>query len=275
MLSSQRNLIHHSLATFPTALKPKKSLGQHFLINEAVARRIVRQALDEDTTGNILEVGPGKGALTKHLLAQTDKRIKAIETDDLLAGELRETYPEYAQNIIKSDFLHADLDNLFPGECYSLLGNFPYNISSQILFKVEANVDRIPLVVGMFQKEVAERVVAGPGSKTYGILSVLLGAYYHTRLLFKVSPGSFYPIPKVNSAVIMLKRKDDYNLPCHPQTFRTLVKASFGQRRKMLRNSIKAFIRQENVASHPLMTRRPEQMSIDDYFELTDIISNQ
>lgn len=231
--------------------------------------------MEENNGKNILEIGPGKGALTKYLLKEKELNFKAVEADRDMVQYLSENYGVTEDQLIQEDFLKLPLDKVFEKEQFSIVGNFPYNISSQILFRIDKYKDLVPMMIGMFQKEVAERVVSKEGSKVYGVTSVLLQASYDATMLFHVSPGSFFPVPKVTSSVIMLKRKENYVLPCNEKLFKAVVKASFNQRRKMLRNSVKPFVKTEEVLSHEYMKRRPEQMSLEDYFELTNIIENQ
>lgn len=256
-------------------MRPKKSYGQNFLINEAICEKIAESFFKENTEKNVLEVGPGKGALTKYLYGRENINFKAVEADWDMVQYLLHNFDINGDQIIREDFLKLPLDKLFEKESFSIIGNFPYNISSQILFRIDKYKDIVPFMVGMFQKEVAERIVSKEGSKVYGVTSVLLQASFETKLLFHVSPGSFFPAPKVTSSVIMLKRKENYVLPCNEKLFKAIVKASFNQRRKMLRNSIKTFISDDSLLNHKYMSLRPEQMSLNDYFELTTIIENQ
>lgn len=251
-------------------VRAKKHLGQHFLKDEEAAKRIV-DALPADSK-NILEVGPGTGVLTKHLIDRV--HFLAFDVDTESIEYLKKNYPQYASKIVEGDFLQQDLSKLFPGK-FSVIGNFPYNISSQIMFKVLDYKDQIDVVVGMFQKEVADRLAEGPGSKTYGILSVLLQAYYDIEYLFTVEPGSFIPPPKVRSGVIRLKRNNVTELGCDEKLFKSIVKMSFNQRRKMLRNSLKSFVKDESLFSHKFFTSRPEQLSVAEFVELTKMIEGQ
>jgi 16S rRNA (adenine1518-N6/adenine1519-N6)-dimethyltransferase len=245
------------------------------LINEAICEKIADAFFKENTEKNVLEIGPGKGALTKYLYDNKNINFKAVEADWDMEQYLLQNFNINGDQIIREDFLKLPLDKLFDKEPFSVIGNFPYNISSQILFRIDKYKDIVPFMVGMFQKEVAERIVSKEGSKVYGVTSVLLQASFEAKLLFHVSPGSFFPVPKVTSSVVMLKRKENYILPCNEKVFKAVVKASFNQRRKMLRNSIKALISDESLLNHRYMTLRPEQMSLNDYFELTTIIENQ
>jgi len=205
-------------------LRPKKSYGQNFLINESISERIVESAVGSMTNNNLLEVGPGKGALTKYLVQKPNINFKAVEADWDMVHHLQQTLGMSEKQLIQEDFLKLPLEKVFDKEQYTIVGNFPYNISSQILFRVEKYKDLVPAVIGMFQKEVAERIAAGPGSKTYGVISVLLQASYDPKIIMKVSPGSFFPAPKVQSAVLYLKRKENYTLPCSRALFKTVVK---------------------------------------------------
>jgi 16S rRNA (adenine1518-N6/adenine1519-N6)-dimethyltransferase len=252
-------------------VKAKKHLGQHFLNDTDIADRIVQTLLHE-TERNIIEVGPGMGVLTDKLIEK--ENFFAVDVDEESALYLRKKYPLHEQKIIQGDFLQMDLDKLFHDK-FSVIGNFPYNISSQIMFKVLDHKDRIDQVVGMFQKEVAERIAVKPGTKTYGILSVLLQAYYDIEYLFTVHENSFNPPPKVKSAVIKAKRNAVKKLDCDERLFKAIVKAAFNQRRKMLRNSVKSFVKDNSIFSHPYFTNRPERLSVHDFVELTKMIEKQ
>ena len=256
-------------------LRPKKSYGQNFLINESISQRIVDEMLARRHGNNMLEVGPGKGALTKYLLKQKDLIFKAVEADWDMVHYLQQEYSLDESQLIQKDFLKFPLEKAFGGEEYNVIGNFPYNISSQILFRIDKYKDCVPLVIGMFQKEVAERIASGPGSKVYGVTSVLLQASYHAKVLFTVSPGSFFPAPKVTSAILLLERKEDYTISCDRSLFKTIVKSSFGKRRKMLRNTLKPLIKDEALFNLDIMTKRPEHLSLEDFIELTNTIDNQ
>lgn len=231
--------------------------------------------MENNTNENVLEIGPGKGALTELLVQENKYNLKAVEADRDMAEYLmrNEILPE--AQIINGDFLKLPLERVFDQQQFSVIGNFPYNISSQILFRIKKYVDIVPFMVGMFQKEVAERIVSKEGSKAYGILSVLIQAQFETKLLFNVSPGSFRPIPKVTSSVLMMRRKEDFTLPCDEKVFTKVVKLSFNQRRKMLRNSLKTIVTDPDIFSHDYMTRRPEQMTLEDYYTLARIIEKQ
>ncbi len=251
-------------------MKAKKSYGQHFLINENLARNIAEAAMELADRYPILEIGPGKGVLTKYLYGKT-LRFKAVEADLDMVEYLYETFPGIDLHIVYDDILKLDLKKIFEEE-YILFGNFPYNISSRILFKMIDNRQKIPVMIGMFQKEVAERIIAVPGNKQYGILSVLVQAYYTGKIIFKVKPGSFSPPPKVDSAVIVLERKDGFVLDCNESLFKTVVKSTFGKRRKMIRNTLKSLVKDSDVLKDDFFTKRPEQLSLENFVELTNKI---
>lgn len=259
------------MATHAYIMKAKKSFGQHFLNSEDIAHRIANSLIRTDATNAVLEVGPGKGVLSKYLL-QKDIEYLAIEADRDMVSYLEHYYEEIRGKVILQDFLKADLSTAFDGKSFSLIGNFPYNISSQILIKLIEYRQYIPELVGMFQKELAERVIAPPGNKTYGVISVLVQAYYDGEYLFSVNPGSFTPPPKVKSGVIRLERKDNGELGCNPDLFRTVVKTSFGKRRKMLRNTIKSLVNDEQDMKDTFFDQRPERLSLDDFIELTNFV---
>ena len=251
-------------------VKPKKSLGQHFLANREIARRISDALLVADgTVMNVLEVGCGTGALTQHLLQRSDILLKGIEIDGESIAYLQENLPAIMPRLYEADFLKSDLRKLFPDGDFCVIGNFPYNISSQIFFKILEYKDDVPQVVGMLQKEVAERLSSGPGNKSYGILSVLLQAWYDIEYLFTVGENEFIPPPKVKSAVIRLRRNGRTELGCDETRFKQIVKAAFNQRRKTLRNSLKA-IGVEVPERYAGL--RPEQMSVEDFIDLTKMI---
>ena len=250
-------------------VKPKKFLGQHFLKDLKVAKDIA-DTVDACPELPILEVGPGMGVLTQFLLPK-ERNVKVVEVDYESVAYLHEAYPQLADNIIEDDFLKMNLQQLFDGHPFVLTGNYPYNISSQIFFKMLDNKDLIPCCTGMIQKEVAERIAAGPGSKIYGILSVLIQAWYHVEYLFTVSEHVFNPPPKVKSAVIRMTRNDTQTLGCDEKLFKQVVKTTFNQRRKTLRNSIKPILGKDcQLTEDPLFNRRPEQLSVQEFIELTN-----
>jgi 16S rRNA (adenine1518-N6/adenine1519-N6)-dimethyltransferase len=252
-------------------IHPKKNLGQHFLRDKSIAAKITN-TLTGTGYNSVLEIGPGTGMLTSFLLERKFNDFRVIEIDNESVHFLRENFPEIKE-IIRGDFLDLDIDRFFPDKM-AVIGNFPYNISSQILFKVLKHKDKIIEVCGMLQKEVAERICASPGSKAYGILSVLLQAFYETEYLFTVPEHVFLPPPKVKSGVIRLKRNKITDLGCNEALFIKTVKAGFSQRRKTLRNSIKsAFsLKREDYKDFKL---RPEQLSVEQFIELTNWIENQ
>ena len=216
----------------------------------------------------VLEIGPGKGILTQFVAAHWPD-FMAIDADQDMVTWLEAHHPEWTKHILLGDFLQMPMDPLFQGKEFGLIGNFPYNISSQILFRMLEHRERIPIMVGMFQREVARRIISGPGSKEYGILSVLTQLWYEGTYLFSVSPGCFDPPPKVQSGVIRLMRKETVQLLCREKDFVSVVKTSFGQRRKMLRNSLKEMVKDPEMLALPIFTMRPEQLGLDDFVELT------
>lgn len=252
-----------------TEVKAKKFLGQHFLTDEGIAKQIV-DSLSE-SSHNVIEIGPGMGVLTKYLITRNNTDFHVVEIDRESVVYLHNHYPSL--HIIEGDFLKIDLSSLFQ-DTYSIIGNFPYNISSQILFKVFDNRNNVTEVVGMFQKEVAERVAAGPGSKTYGILSVLLSAFYNIEYLFTVNENVFNPPPKVKSAVIRLTRNNVIKLDCDENLFVQVVKAGFNQRRKTLRNALRQLgLSLENIPAE-LLAKRAEQLSVSQFIEITKTIQS-
>lgn len=251
-------------------VRAKKHLGQHFLKDENIARRIA-----DSLTGDVkqvLEIGPGMGVLTKYLVDKLELNFCAIEIDTESVAYLNQHYPHL--KVIEGDFLRLDASTLFQ-DSFAIIGNFPYNISSQILFKVYESRNMVPEVVGMFQKEVAERVAAKPGSKTYGILSVLLSAFYDIEYLFTVDEHVFNPPPKVKSAVIRLRRNQVSALECDEKLFTTIVKTGFNQRRKTMRNALKPLGRSLEAIPEELLSKRAEQLSVEDYIIITTQLSNQ
>ncbi len=242
----------------------KKSLGQHFLIDESICKKIVK-SLQENPFEQLLEVGPGGGALTKYLIGLRGIQFKAVELDNEKIRYLLHIYPTMANQLVEGDILSipAPFDNQF-----TLVGNFPYNISTQIVFKVLEWKQQIPVMIGMFQKEVAERIVSKPHTKVYGILSVLVQAFYDVDYLYDVPPESFNPPPKVTSGIIRLLRKKQFVPMKSEKAFFTLVKAAFNQRRKMLRNPLKPFFN-TTVLQEPIFTKRAEQLTVEDFAALT------
>lgn len=255
-----------------TGVRAKKNLGQHFLKDEGIARRIA-DTIDGFADLPVIEVGPGTGVLTKFLL-EKERDLKVVEIDLESIDYLNQHYPELEGRIIQQNFLTLDFAQHFDGPL-CVIGNYPYNISSQIFFKVVDNKELVPCCTGMIQKEVAERMAASPGSKAYGILSVLLQAWYDIEYLFTVNEGAFIPPPKVKSAVVRLTRNERTKLDCNESLFKSVVKSCFNQRRKMIRNSIRAVLPEGAVLpDHPLLTKRPEQLSISQFEELTNFVEN-
>ncbi|WP_412986556.1 16S rRNA (adenine(1518)-N(6)/adenine(1519)-N(6))-dimethyltransferase RsmA [Pontimicrobium sp. IMCC45349] len=253
-------------------VKAKKHLGQHFLRDENIAKKIA-DTLTLNGYKNVLEIGPGMGVLTKYLL-EKDIATYVIEIDSESVEYLQANYLNLAPRIIEKDFLKYDLNEVFKEEPLAVIGNFPYNISSQIVFKTIKMRHQIPEFSGMFQKEVAQRICEKEGSKTYGILSVLTQAFYDAEYLFTVPPGVFNPPPKVDSGVLRLIRKENFDLPCDEKLFFKVVKQAFQQRRKTLRNSLKTFNLSDNLKANVIFGKRPEQLSVEAFIELTKLIQD-
>lgn len=252
-----------------TEVKAKKFLGQHFLTDETIARRIVDSL--SGLTSNVIEIGPGMGVLTKYLIDKPELNFHVVEIDRESVAYLHDHYPTL--DVIEGDFLKLDLTTLFH-DTFAVIGNFPYNISSQILFRVFECRNEAVEVVGMFQKEVAERVAAGPGSKVYGILSVLLSAFYDIEYLFTVHEHVFNPPPKVKSAVIRLKRNRVTSLECDEKLFVRVVKAGFNQRRKTLRNALRSADLPIEAVDDQVLGKRAEQLSVAEFIALTKTIQS-
>lgn len=257
-------------------VRAKKRLGQHFLNDEGIARRIVDALLDmhpQQAGCSVLEVGPGMGVLTKYLLQEKDLDFRAVEIDTESVEYLVRNYPEIRPRLYEEDFLRMELGKIFPGRL-AIIGNFPYNISSQIFFRILEYKERIPLTVGMVQKEVADRLASPPGNKAYGILSVLLQAWYDISYLFTVEPGSFSPPPKVRSAVIRLERNGRQTLGCDETLFKRVVKTCFNMRRKTIRNSIRPLLGDYTLTdpASAFLDMRPEQLSVEMFVELTSLL---
>lgn len=247
-------------------MRPKKSFGQHFLHREDIAERIADALVHTDKYNLIVEVGPGKGFLTKYLIDKP-KNLIAVEADNDLIMHLAMEFPTL--HVINRNFLKVKLEEISSNRQFALIGNYPYNISSQILFKMLENRQLIPEMVGMFQKEVAQRVIAEPNSKVYGVISVLVQAYYEGKYLFTVDKGAFNPPPKVQSGVIRLVRKNIEEIGCDYSLFKSIVKGTFGQRRKMLRNTMKQFIKDKEILKEEFFQKRPENLSVQDFIALT------
>lgn len=253
-------------------VKAKKHLGQHFLTDESIAEKIAN-TLSLKGYKHVLEIGPGMGVLTKYLLKKNIK-THVIEIDTESVEYLKANYLNLADRVYEHDFLRYDLTQVFNDEPFAVIGNFPYNISTQIVFKTLEMREQIPEFSGMFQKEVAQRICSKEGSKVYGILSVLTQAFYDADYLFTVPPTVFNPPPKVDSGVLLLKRKENYTLNCDERLFFKVVKIAFQQRRKTLRNSLKTFNLSDNLKANVIFGKRPEQLSVDSFIELTLLIQN-
>ncbi len=253
-------------------VRAKKHLGQHFLKDEGIALEIVKSLKHTHLYNKILEVGPGMGVLTKYLITETAFETHIIDIDWDSIAYLKKNFPILENRIIEGDFLKLDFENLFNNEPFAVIGNFPYNISTEILFKVLDHKNQVPEVVGMFQKEVAERIASKPRNKTYGITSVLLQAFYNIEYLFTVNENVFNPPPRVKSAVIRLTRNKVQQLDCNEKLFKQVVKAGFNQRRKTLRNSIRAFKLKPEFLAHHYLNQRAEELSVADFVALTNMV---
>ena len=258
-------------------VKPKKNLGQHFLTDLSIAKRIA-DTVDACPEIPVLEIGPGMGVLTQYLV-EKPRVVKAVEIDAESVAYLYERFPKLHENILGEDFLQMDLTQIFDGKQFVLTGNYPYDISSQIFFKMLVYKDLIPCCTGMIQREVALRMAAAPGSKAYGILSVLIQAWYDVEYLFTVDENVFNPPPKVKSAVIRMTRNDVTDIGCDEQLFKRVVKTVFNQRRKMLRVSLRQIFNNgkptDGFYEQDIMTKRPEQLSIPQFVELTNMVEEQ
>jgi 16S rRNA (adenine1518-N6/adenine1519-N6)-dimethyltransferase len=252
-------------------LKPKRKFGQNFLTDDNIAKDIV-SFLSDSKTKTIIEIGPGKGILTKYLLKISHKEIKFVEIDEECVSYLKNKYPNIEKHLINGDFLNINLNSF--KHPISIIGNFPYNISSQILFKIYENKNIVNEMIGMFQLEVAERICSNYGTKKYGILSVLIQAFFEVKMMKKIKPQSFLPIPKVDSAVIKISKKTDA-INCDEILFKKIVKQSFGQRRKTLRNSLKIFNITDIKKEDTIFAKRPEQLSVSDFIYLTNLVGNE
>lgn len=252
-------------------VRAKKSLGQHFLKDEKIAKRIV-ESLSHEGFRNVLEIGPGMGVLTEFLFQHREYKTKLIEIDRESVGYLEKKYPLHVDQIIEGDFLQCQPERLFDGP-FAIIGNFPYNISSQILFKVLEIRALVPEVIGMFQREVGVRIASGPGNKEYGILSVLMQAFYDVELLFLLDETDFTPPPKVKSAVLRFKRKPEQELGCEEKLFFKVVKAAFNQRRKILSNALSHFINPKIRDHVPFLDKRAEALSWGQFVELTNSLN--
>ena len=253
------------------SVRAKKRLGQHFLNSEEIALKIADSVTSKE--GYLLEIGPGMGALTKHLLNKWKENLYLVEIDNESIPYLNSHFPELKERIIHADFLTLDTETLFSGEKFSIIGNFPYNISTQILFKAIEYRTHVVQVVGMFQKEVAKRICSPEGNRDYGILSVLVQAYFHTTYLFDVPPSVFIPPPAVNSGVIKLVRKENFVLGCNDDLFKRVIKMAFNQRRKKLSNALSAMLTDKPIETD-LLGKRAEQLSWKDFVQLTLLFEN-
>ena len=256
---------------FSHGVRAKKALGQHFLTDQSVSRSIA-EALTKDGPRDVLEIGPGTGVLTQYLLEREDIDLKMVELDGESVEYLLTHFADLQGRLIQADYLKLDIHRFFKGP-YRVIGNFPYNISSQIFFKILEDKDLVPEVVCMIQKEVAERIAEQPGSKTYGILSVLLQAWYDIEYLFTVGSGAFNPPPKVQSAVIRLRRNSRTELGCDEKLFKIVVKTAFNQRRKTLRNALKPLIPEGADTSDPVWDLRAEKLGVGEFVDLTGKVS--
>ena len=258
-------------------VRPKKNLGQHFLIDLSIAKRIA-DTVDACPELPVLEVGPGMGVLTQYLM-EKPRPVKVVEIDTESVEYLNEHFPRLRENILGEDFLRMNLNKVFDGKQFVLTGNYPYDISSQIFFKMLDNKDLIPCCTGMIQREVAQRMASAPGNKAYGILSVLIQAWYDVEYLFTVDENVFNPPPKVKSAVIRMTRNEVTDLGCDEQLFKRVVKTVFNQRRKMLRVSLRQIFSGREVSpdfyQHDVMTRCPEQLSVAEFVDLTNLVASQ
>jgi 16S rRNA (adenine1518-N6/adenine1519-N6)-dimethyltransferase len=254
-------------------VRAKKNLGQHFLKDKDIAKRIV-DSLQIKNLSKVLEIGPGMGVLTQFLLQDNSFETSVVEIDRESVEYLNQHFPELKDRIISDDFLKLNLHTYFD-EPFAIIGNFPYNISSQIFFKVLEYRNQIPEVVGMLQKEVAERLAAGPGSKTYGILSVFLQAYYDIEYLFTVDEDQFIPPPKVKGGVIRITRNQKEHLDCDEKLFKSIVKMAFNQRRKTMRNSLKTMITSDELKANPIFDKRPEQLGVAEFEMVVRLIGEQ
>lgn len=252
-------------------VRPKKRLGQHFLKDETIAAKIAASLTFNNLP--VIEIGPGTGALTKYLISSIGNNLWVVEIDEESIHYLNTNYPALKGKIIHADFLRLDLEKQFKGETFSIIGNFPYNISTQILFKALDYRKQVKEVVGMFQKEVAKRICSPPGNKDYGILSALIQAYFDTKYLFDVPPSAFFPPPEVNSGVIKLVKKESFELGCNEELFPRVVKMAFNQRRKKLSNALSALVGDKKIDTE-MLGLRAEQLSWQDFVKLTLLIEN-
>ncbi len=255
-------------------VRPKKALGQHFLADKRVAMKVASCLENHCACRHILEIGPGTGVLSQFLIDRHPEAWYGMEIDSESVDYLRAAYPGHEARIIEGDFLRYDLRKLFGTDQFAVTGNFPYNISSQIIFRVLAFREQVPELTGMFQKEVAQRIATPSGSKVYGILSVLTQAFYDVRVCFHIPPGVFVPPPKVMSSVLHMRRKKDYVLPCNEKLFFSVVKTAFNQRRKTLRNSLRSLVPDWDKLPAHYAGERPEQLSAHDFVAITQVLQD-
>ncbi|MFA5574289.1 MAG: 16S rRNA (adenine(1518)-N(6)/adenine(1519)-N(6))-dimethyltransferase RsmA [Brumimicrobium sp.] len=254
------------------SVRAKKHLGQHFLTDENICKKIVGQYQNYSRTNNVLEIGPGMGAITKYFLEDETINLHVMEIDSESVEYLKKNYPRLQGKIHEQDFLKTDFTTFFNQQPFAVVGNFPYNISSQILFHCIEYREYVKEIMGMFQKEVAQRIAEPPGSKTYGILSVLMQTYYNIEYCFTVSEGSFSPPPKVKSGVIRCIRNNREKLSVDEDLYKRVIKSTFNQRRKTIRNGLKNIVDVNILDEHPLLSKRPEKLSVDDFIELTSFV---
>ena len=255
------------------SVKPKKHLGQHFLVDKNISRKIADSFIGFRGVTNVLEIGPGTGAITQFFVEREELNFHVIDLDLESIRYLEDHYPQLDEKIHEADFLKMDFTTVFGDEPFAVVGNFPYNISSQILFKCLENRNQIPEIMGMFQKEVAQRVAEPPGSKQYGILSVMLQTYYDIEYCFTVSENVFNPPPKVKSGVIRCTRNRRDELPVDESLYEKVVKSTFNQRRKTIRNGLKTIVDVKELPDHPFLSKRAEKLSVEDFIELTRFVS--
>lgn len=256
------------------SVQPKKHLGQHFLIDKNICRKIADAFIRFRDVKNALEIGPGTGAITEFFLQKEGVNLHVIDLDTESIEHLKEHFPQLKGKIHEADFLKLDFSSLFDNEPFAVVGNFPYNISSQILFKCLENRNQVPEITGMFQREVAQRVAEKPGSKQYGIMSVLLQTYYDIEYCFTVSENVFNPPPKIKSGVIRCTRNERDHLPVDEKLYEKVVKATFNQRRKTIRNGLKTILDVNLLPEHDFLKNRAERLSVEDFIELTSIVEN-
>ncbi|MEX1191073.1 MAG: 16S rRNA (adenine(1518)-N(6)/adenine(1519)-N(6))-dimethyltransferase RsmA [Brumimicrobium sp.] len=256
------------------SVDPKKHLGQHFLVDENISRKIVDQFSGHEGCSTVLEIGPGMGAITKYFLEDDSIELHVMEVDRESVAYLTRNFPQLKERIHQKNFLKTDFSIIFGSSPFAVVGNFPYNISSQILFKCIQYRNQIPEIMGMFQKELVERISAPPGTKQYGVLNVLLQTYYDIEYCFTVEPTVFNPPPKVKSGVIRCLRNERKSLQVDEQLYEKIVKTTFSQRRKTIRNTLKSIVDVNELPDHPYLSLRPERLSIEHFIELTGLVTS-